>query len=337
MQERKIWTWVVGATLLAISIARGPRDTDGCPEHGPTPYALRDAAEKDASVVRRATGAPWADFRADWKAVFWRIYQKMNDNRLLAVAAGVVFYGLLALFPAVTAFVSLYGLVADPSTIHEHLSLVAGILPQGALDILNEQLMRLTAHRTSALSLGFIGGLLFALWSANAGTKAIMDSLNVAYGETEKRSFVQLNLVALAFTLGAILAFMLALSAVVLVPIVLSHLGLGGGVDAFVRIARWPALTALVVLGLTMLYRFGPSLSDPQWTWLFPGNVLAAIAWLAVSALFSWYIANFGNYDATYGSLGGAIGMMTWMWISTIVVLLGAELNAELNRAGPRV
>lgn len=260
----------------------------------------------------------------------------MNDNRLLAVAAGVVFYRLLALFPAVTAFVSLYGLVADPSTIHEHLSLVAGILPQGALDILNEQLARLTAHRTSALSLGFIGGLLFALWSANAGSKAIMDSLNVAYGETEKRSFIQLNLVALAFTLGAILAFMFALSAVVLAPIVLSHLGLGGGVDALVRIARWPALTALVVLGLTMLYRYGPSLSDPQWTWLFPGNVLAAIAWLAVSALFSWYIASFGNYDATYGSLGGAIGMMTWMWISTIVVLLGAELNAELNRAASR-
>ena len=260
----------------------------------------------------------------------------MNDNRLLAVAAGVVFYGLLALFPAVTAFVSFYGLVADPSTIHEHLSLAAGILPQGALDILNEQLTRLTAHRSSALSLGFIGGLLFALWSANAGSKAIMDGLNVAYGETEKRSFVRLNLVALAFTLGAILAFMLALSAVVLAPIVLSHLGLGGGVDALVGTARWPALMALVVFGLTMLYRYGPSLSDPQWTWLFPGNVLAAIAWLAVSALFSWYISSFGNYDATYGSLGGAIGMMTWMWISTIVVLLGAELNAELVRAASR-
>ena len=336
MQERKVWTWVVGATLLAISIARGPRDADGRPEHGSTPHSLRDATKKDASAVPRATGAPWADFRADWKGVLLRVYKKMNDNRLLAVAAGVVFYGLLALFPAVTAFVSFYGLVADPSTIHEHLSLAAGILPQGALDILNEQLTRLTAHRSSALSLGFIGGLLFALWSANAGSKAIMDGLNVAYGETEKRSFVRLNLVALAFTLGAIFAFMLALSAVVLAPIILSHLGLGGRVDALVGAARWPALMALVVFGLTMLYRYGPSLSDPQWTWLFPGNVLAAIAWLAVSALFSWYISSFGNYDATYGSLGGAIGMMTWMWISTIVVLLGAELNAELVRSASR-
>jgi membrane protein len=336
MQERKVWTWVALAALIAISIMQGPRDADARPDRRPAPRALQDAAKNDANVVRRATGAPWTDFRADWKAVLWRIYQKMNDDRLLAVAAGVVFYGLLALFPAVTAFVSLYGLVADPSTIHEHLSLAAGILPQGALDILNEQLTRLTAHRTSALSLGFLGGVLFAFWSANAGSKAIMDGLNVAYGETEKRSFVQLNLVALAFTLGAILAFMLALGTVVLAPIVFSHFELGG-VDALVRIARWPALMVLVVLGLTMLYRYGPSLTYPQWTWLFPGNVLAAVAWLAVSALFSWYIASFGNYDATYGSLGGAIGMMTWMWFSTIVVLLGAELNAELDQAASRV
>jgi membrane protein len=336
VQERKGWGWLAAAALIAASMARGQRDGNGHPEPVSASRSLRDVTEQDPSVMRRSTGSPWAYFRADWKAVLWRIYKKMNDDRLLAVAAGVVFYGLLALFPAVTAFVSFYGLVADPSTIHEHLSLAAGILPQGALDILNEQLTRLTAHQTSALGLGFAGGLLFALWSANAGSKAIMDGLNVAYGETEKRGFIHLNLVALAFTLGAIFAFMLAISAVVLAPIVLSHLGLGGGVDALVPVARWPALMALVVLGLTMLYRYGPSLSDPQWTWLFPGNVLAAIAWLAVSALFSWYIASFGNYDATYGSLGGAIGMMTWMWISTIVVLLGAELNAELDRAASR-
>ena len=154
----------------------------------------------------------------------------------------------------------------------------------------------------------------------------------MAYGETEKRSFLRLNLVALAFTLGALLAMMLALGAVVVVPVFLSHFGLAGVVDALIRTLRWPLLLALVVLGLTVLYRYGPSLKDPQWTWLFPGNVIAAIGWLAASALFSWYIANFGTYDATYGSLGAAIGMMMWMWISVIVVLLGAELNAEIER-----
>jgi membrane protein len=162
-------------------------------------------------------------------------------------------------------------------------------------------------------------------------TKAIMDALNVAYGETEKRSFVRLNLVALAFTLGSIFALMLAVGAVVIAPIVLSQLGLSGASETLIGLARWPIVLGLVVLGLTMLYRYGPSLSDPQWTWLFPGNVIAALSWLILSALFSWYIGHFGNYDATYGSLGAAIGMMTWMWISMIVVLFGAELNAEIQ------
>ena len=163
-----------------------------------------------------------------------------------------------------------------------------------------------------------------------------MDGLNVAYGETEKRSFLRLNLVALAFTAGAFVGMVLALGAVVVVPVFLSHIGLGGAVSSLIRVLRWPLLLTIVVLGLTVLYRYGPSLKDPQWTWLFPGNVIAAIGWFAASALFSWYIANFGTYDATYGSLGAAMGMMMWMWISAIVVLLGAELNAEIERETKR-
>jgi membrane protein len=340
MQEKKIWTLVALAMLTALTLVRPERALDGRVGGRGTSRSVPTSSEKGAIVSDRLAvsafpphaGSAWLLFRADWCAVLWRAYQKMNDNRLLAVAAGVVFYGLLAVFPALTAFVSLYGLMADPSTIHERLSLVTGILPQGALNILNEQLTRLTSHRTSALSVGFIGGLLVALWSANAGAKAIMDALNVAYGETEKRSFIHLNLVALAFTLGTIFALMLALGAVVVAPIVLSQLGLSGARETLIDLARWPMLLGLVVLGLTILYRYGPSLSDPQWTWLFPGNVIASVSWLILSGLFSWYIANFGNYDATYGSLGAAIGMVTWMWISMIVVLLGAELNAEIQR-----
>jgi membrane protein len=341
MQEKKFWTLVALAGLAAVTLMRSQRDLDGSPASRP----VRTSPENDAilssslsvsgsssAATSPHAGSAWLLFRTDWSDVFWRVYQKMNDNRLLAVAAGVVFYGLLAVFPAITAFVSLYGLMADPSTIHERLSLATGILPQGALSILNEQLTRLTSHRTSALSVGFIGGLVVALWSANAGAKAVMDALNVAYAETEKRSFVRLNLVALAFTLGTIFALMLALSAVVIAPIVLSQFGLSGASETLISLARWPILLGLVVLGLTILYRYGPSLTDPQWTWLFPGNVIAALSWLVVSGLFSWYIANFGNYDATYGSLGAAIGMMTWMWISMIVVLLGAELNADIQR-----
>ena len=342
MQEKKFWTLVALAGLTAVTLVRPERDLDGRPASRPfrTPLTKDGIASGSLSVAGSSSpgasphpdSSPWLLFRADWSAVLWRVYKKMNDNRLMAVAAGVVFYGLLAVFPAITAFVSLYGLMADPATIHERLTLATGILPQGALNILNEQLTRLTSHRTSALSIGFIGGLVVALWSANAGAKAVMDALNVAYGETEKRSFVHLNLVALAFTLGTILALMLALGAVVVAPIVLSQLGLSGVNETLIAFARWPILLGLVVLGLTILYRFGPSLTDPHWTWLFPGNVIAAVSWLILSGLFSWYIANFGSYDATYGSLGAAIGMMTWMWISMIVVLLGAELNADIQR-----
>jgi len=216
------------AGLTVVTLVRSERDLDDRPMARPvrTPLARDGIASRSLPISSNSSagashqaGSPWLLFRTDWSAVLWRVYQKMNENRLLAVAAGVVFYGLLAIFPAITAFVSLYGLLADPSTIHERLSLATGVLPQGALNILSEQLTRLTSHRNSALSVGFIGGLLVALWSANAGAKAIMDALNVAYGETEKRSFVRLNLVALAFTLGSIFALMLALGAVVIAPI----------------------------------------------------------------------------------------------------------------------
>ena len=198
---RRIATWM--AVRIASRFARLAKEIAGAP---PVAGSSLPGASPRVSVLQ-----PWLLFRADWGTVLWRVYQKMNDNRLMAVAAGVVFYGLLAVFPAITAFVSLYGFMADPTTIHERLSLATGVLPQGALNILNEQLTQLTSHRTSALSFGFILGLVVALWSANAGAKAVMDALNVAYGETEKRSFVRLNLVALAFTLGTIVALMLSL------------------------------------------------------------------------------------------------------------------------------
>jgi membrane protein len=284
---------------------------------------------------RQAT-SPWQIPWRGWKDILWRTYQKMNDNRLLYVAAGVVYFALLALFPAVSAFVSLYGLFADASTIDSHLSMLAGILPSGALDILHEELTRLTQNKGSGLSFGFVSSLLIALWSANAGMKAIIDALNVTYGEKETRSFIRLNLLSLAFTLGAIISMMLAIGAVVVVPIVLGRVGLGSMADRLIAMLRWPVLLALVILGLAVLSRYGPNRHQPKWQWLSVGSVTAAILWLVGSALFSWYIANFGNYDVTYGSLGAAVGMMVWMWMSTIVILLGAQLNAEIEHQTAR-
>ena len=178
---------------------------------------------------------------------------------MLAVAAGVVFYSLLAIFPAVAAFVSLYGLIADASTIDAHLSLAAGILPAGAVDILHEQIAKLAAKSDAKLSLGFMTGLAVAFWSANAGMKAIIDALNVVYDEKEKRSFVKLNLVSLLFTLIAILSLMIALAAVVIAPMVFSAVGLSSLWSLAIVVLRWPLLLVLAAVALAAIYRYGPS------------------------------------------------------------------------------
>jgi membrane protein len=294
------------------------------------PITAQVRRAKEQGRGRRAT-APWQIPWAGWKDILWRVYASINDNRLLAVAAGVVFYSLLAIFPAIAAFVSLYGLIADASTIDSHLSLAAGIFPAGAVDILHEQITRLTAKTDAKLGLGFITGLAIALWSANAGMKGIIDALNVVYDEKEKRSFVKLNLLSLLFTLIAILSLMIALAAVVIAPIVFSAAGLSSLLGLAIKVLRWPLLLVLAALALSAIYRYGPSRTEARWQWLSVGSVAAAITWLIGSVLFSWYIAHFGAYNATYGSLGAAVGMMMWMWISAIVILLGGELNAEIE------
>jgi membrane protein len=181
------------------------------------------------------------------------------------------------------------------------------------------------------LGVAFVVSLLLAVWSANGGMKAIIDALNVVYNETEKRGFLKLNLVSLAFTFGGLVSLLLAITLVVAAPVVLSTIGLGPLGAALLKYGRWPALALMVLLGLAILYRFAPSRKSPEWRWVSVGSVTAAITWLAASALLSYYLEHFADYDATYGSLGAAIGLMMWMWMSTIVVLLGAELNSEIE------
>jgi membrane protein len=255
----------------------------------------------------------------------------MSRDRLLAVAAGVVFYALLAIVPAITAFVSLYGLFAHPRTVEDHLSLLANVMPAGSIAILQEQIERLSAQ-PSGLGIGFIVGTLIALWSANAGVKAMIDALNVIEGRDEARSFVRLNLTSLALTLGAIAFLLIAIGAVVAFPLVMSTFGLKPITGVAPWLLRWPVLLVAMVIVLMVFYRFGPNRTDPRRAWLTPGVVLAALAWLAGSAALSFYLSNFADYNATYGSLGAAIGLMMWMWLSTIAVLIGAQLDTVIER-----
>jgi membrane protein len=279
----------------------------------------------------RSASSPTGIPGKGWMDVFWRIYNQLQNDRLLAVAAGVVFYMLLALFPALTALVSLYGLVSDPAEINAQLALLAGVVPSDVVAIIRDQVTRVSEARSGSLGLGFLIGIAFALWSTNGGMKAIIDSLNVVYDEREERSFIVLTLVSFAFTIGSLVFVVLAMSAVVITPLVLPWLGMESLSERIISLLRWPALLIIVLLWLSLLYRYGPCRTAAQWRWLSVGSLFAALCWLAASSLFSWYLSNFANYNVTYGSLGAVIGLMMWLWVSVIVILFGAELNAELE------
>jgi membrane protein len=275
---------------------------------------------------------PWRG----WKDILLRTYHEIQQDRLLALAAGVVFYSLLALFPAIAAGVSVYALFADAATISKHLSIAADIIPTGTLDLLGDEISRIAARSDGKLTFGFLIGLAVALWSANAGMKAIFDALNIIYDEEEKRSLIWLNVVSLFFTICAIAAAGLAVTVVVVFPLMLAAFGLRSIDAPLIAYLRWPAMFVLMIFGLAVLYRYGPSRRLAKWRWINVGSVFAGLAWLAVSSLFSWYLGNFANYNAAYGALGAVVGLMMWMWLSAIVVLFGAELNSEIEHQTAR-
>ncbi len=272
-----------------------------------------------------------------WLDVAWRVYESIQKDRVMLIAAGVTYYALLALFPATAAVVSLYGLFADASTINEHLALLSGFLPEGALQVIGDQVYRIAAQGQGTLGAAFLATLALSLWSANAGTKAIFDALNIIYKEQEKRSFIALTLQALAFTGGGIVLALLALVVIVVVPIALKLLGLSDQSGAaLLTWLRWPLLYLAILGGLASLYRYGPNRTKPEWRWVSWGSAIAGAVWVGGSLLLSWYVANFGSYNATYGSLGGVIGFTVWLWLSTTVVLIGGEINAELEHQTAR-
>ena len=281
----------------------------------------------------RGRSADWpSQFGAvAWKDIGWRVWSEVSDDRVMLIAAGVTFYLLLALFPALAAFVSLYGFVADPTTIAEHVSYLGGLLPNAGLEIIEQQLKALVSRDAEALGVGFLVGLVIALWSANNGVKALFDAMNVAYEEVEKRSFVRLNLLSAMFTLGAIVIATVMLVAVGIVPALLALLHLEGWTEVLIAIGRWPLLLASIWFGISLIYRYGPSRNNAKWRWLNWGSALATIVWLSASAGFSYYLQNFADYNATYGSLGAVIGLMMWTWISMIILIVGAEINAEME------
>ena len=327
------WVILLSSTLLAIGMALRSSTPAGRDYGG-----MDRAAERTPPQNGRGRSAitpseiPWPG----WKDILLRVYRRVTRDRIMLIAAGVTFYLILAIFPAISALVSVYGLFFDPKTMVGHLNLIAGVAPGGAIDVLRQQLTRLGQQNGAALGIGFFVSLAIALWSATSGVKATFDGLNVAYEEEESRSFLKLTGVALVFTIGLIGFVLLLLAGVVALPVVLNYFPLQGLLEILLKIVRWPLLFVVVAFALSVFYRYGPSRATPQWRWISWGSATATGLWLVASFLFSWYVANFGSYNRTYGSLGAIVGFMTWVWLSNIVVLVGAQLNAEMEHQTAR-
>jgi membrane protein len=310
---------IVFGALALMKWPRGDRIVTSTDNEMADPGAGRDADVPEAIPARGL------------RDVFWRVVREVSNDRVTLIAAGVTFYLLLALFPALAALVSLYGLIADPITISDHLRELSVLLPPGAFDLIADQLRSLVAKHNTTLGITFFGGLAVALWSAHSGTLAIFDAMNVAYEEKEKRGLIKLNAIALCFTLGAMLSAILMVGLLALMPAILSYLWLDQFKEQMALLLRWPFLLVVVVVAVCAVYRFGPSREPARLRWVTWGAALTTIAWLAMSVGFSIYLDNFANYNASYGTLGALIGFLVWMWLSILILIVGGELNAELE------
>ena len=284
----------------------------------------------------RSADRPSALPAPGWRDILWRVWAQIGEDNVSTVAAGVAFYSMLALFPAITAFVSLFGLVADPNQVEEQFANLRGVIPDDAWSILNNQLTAVASAQSRSLGISALVALVIALWSAGAGVRALMTALNIAYDEQEKRGFFRFYATAFLFTIGIALLGIVSLGAIVIVPVLLNLIELGGIAQVLVGLLPWLVLACFVAIALGILYRYGASRTEPKTRWVSWGAILATVLWIGASLLFSIYVSNFGSYNETYGALAAVMILLLWLWISAFIVLIGAELNAEMEHQTER-
>ncbi len=298
---------------------------------GPGQEAQRLLQASDAIALGRMANSPGEIPWRGWKAVIRRTFFEMLTDRVSLVAAGCAFYATLALFPAISMLISIYGLLFDPLTVEPQLAMLRNLLPPTAFQLIAERVHMLVSKPPGTLGLSLLFGTAVALWSSATGVKSIITALNLAYEEKEQRSFFQYQFTAFAITIGAIMSSVVGLALLVGLPALMAFLGVPATQKTLIRAASFAILLLAILLGLSLLYRYGPSRRLPKWHWVTPGSMVATVLWIAASALFSWYVATFATYDATYGPLGTVVGVMMWFFVTVYAVLLGAELNAELE------
>jgi membrane protein len=267
-----------------------------------------------------------------WRDIAMRVKDQVAEDNVDMISAGVAFYLFFAMFPALVAGLSIYGIFADPATVTQQIQALAAYLPEEVQGIIGDQLTQISGASGQALGFGVIIGIGVALWSAMKGVKALMTAFNIAYDENEERGFIKFNLIAFGLTLFILMFGLVVLVLVAVIPPLLAAVGLDTATEWIVTLVRWPILFALVMGILAVLYRFAPSREEPRWRWATPGALLATVLWLIASLAFSFYIANFGDYNEMYGALAAVVILLFWLYITAFVVILGAEVNSEMER-----
>lgn len=273
--------------------------------------------------------------KSGWRDILIRTKNEVTADHVSMIGAGVAFYGLLALFPAIAATISIWGLAFDSQQLQQQIDTISAFLPQQAATLVRDQVSQVAAN-AGGLSLAAGGGILLTLYSASKGVKALIEGLNIVYDEEEKRGLIKLNLVALGLMLAVIVAMLAALGLIIVVPALLGNLGQSPLVQTTISLLRWPVLIVGAMVILAVLYRYGPSRDRPRWRWVSWGAAIATVVWILGSIAFSLYVRNFGSYNETYGSIGAVIILLMWLWLSACMVLLGAEVNAEMEHQTER-
>lgn len=266
-----------------------------------------------------------------WKDTLMRVKKEVSDDKVSMLAASMSYYALLACVPALTSMVLLYAWFSNPAEISRHIAEISRFLPSEAEEILRGQLTALSSKAPSTLGLSAIGSLLFSLWSASKGSTSVIEAMNIIYGEKECRGFFKRTAMALGFTLLGTVLSLVAIVVVVAMPAITAAFNFGPMFETLGNIAGWFTLLLIFSFYLSCVYRFGPCRQKAKWKWVSRGSIIASILWALTSLLFSWYAASFGDFNKTYGSLGAVVVLMTWFWLSGYIILLGGEINSELE------
>ncbi|UWQ24202.1 YihY/virulence factor BrkB family protein [Leisingera aquaemixtae] len=279
----------------------------------------------------RHAEAPYRIPPKGWKDIALRVKDEVAADHVGLIAAGVAFYGLMALFPAITALLAIGGLMVEPAQIVDQISQLEGVVPDEVMEIIIGQATQVAGSREGGLGLAAVAGIVIALYSASKGMNSLIEGMNVAYDEEEKRGFFMKTFVTLVLTLFLIAGLLMGLLATLAVPSVIALVEAGPVTEALGTLLAWGVLLVMTMAGLAVLYRYGPSRDKPELLWTSPGAFAACVLWLAGSAGFAFYVGNFGSYNESFGALAGVVVLLMWLWISAFIVLLGAEINAEVE------